>query len=434
MLNWKKMLGLTIATAASFSMYTNVFAASEPILLEDNTTLGIAASDTREIVFANGTPITIEARTNEAGEEVPGAVIKYYWGGQQEKITVSEDATIFGGSHNNAEEINSTSITMNGGQVAQIYGGGLHTSNVNWANIYVYGGEVDFVLGGGAAYWARTHCSDYENIAITAENKANSKNVVNNTHVSIQGGKVKLAYGGGESSAYTKYGTLSIGGSAEVVQAVATGSNGFMDSASVNVDGGTIGILSLGNRGFINDASAYISGNANIETAYLGADADDAKNNAIINLASLYVYGGHIGTLKDGINQAADKMTFVTAVEGAIENMSVSDTVTKQKFYTVTFIGEDGEWEDALIEGTPLKDWFSEEFFEEYELLDEAGNKIDPETLVTADMTVKIAKISAEDNKAPAAPETYDNTYTFIGLGVLSLCGLGIATKKYLTK
>ena len=97
----------------------------------------------KECFFANGTPITIEATTTE------GKGAKITWdGGSQE---VSSAANIFGGGHNHDGTYESTSVTMTGGTVNAVFGGGLHKSHVATANVVIKDGAVIGQIAGGAA-------------------------------------------------------------------------------------------------------------------------------------------------------------------------------------------------------------------------------------------------------------------------------------------
>ena len=95
----------------------------------------------KTILLANGNEITIEA-TEETGYT---AVAKYE-GGQ---ILLPAGTTIFGGMHNSTEKVD-TSITIKGGTVKNVFGGGLHISSVGTANIVVEGGTITGSIMGGS--------------------------------------------------------------------------------------------------------------------------------------------------------------------------------------------------------------------------------------------------------------------------------------------
>ena len=64
---------------------------------------------------------------------------------------VAENTSVFGGSHNSDEAIESSSITMNGGTVKNVIGGGLHKSIVKKATIIMNNGTITGSLMGGGA-------------------------------------------------------------------------------------------------------------------------------------------------------------------------------------------------------------------------------------------------------------------------------------------
>ena len=135
----KKKLLFAIAACALFLPAT-VFAAADPTYDEEV-----------KAVFANGTPITVEERTD--GEA--GALIKWEGG----ELAVPANTSVFGGSHDNATKVESTSITVNGGTLYNIFGGGLHKSYVGTARVTVTGGTINGnIHGGGASSYAGSTC------------------------------------------------------------------------------------------------------------------------------------------------------------------------------------------------------------------------------------------------------------------------------------
>lgn len=80
-----------------------------------------------EYVFANGVPITITGIDNNKN--------MITWDGGE--MEISTKANVFGGSHNSAEVIQNTSVTMESGTINALIGGGLHTSHVVNSNMVV---------------------------------------------------------------------------------------------------------------------------------------------------------------------------------------------------------------------------------------------------------------------------------------------------------
>ena len=250
-------------------------------------------------IFANGNAITISDGT-----------IK-----DTSKITYGNDIifvdnfdlsifTIFGGSKDNTS-VNSSSITMNGGTVAYIYGGGYGTSadksaSVVTASIEITGGNIlATVFGGGLGY------ATVNETTITISDAAIGRDVVaggSNNNVTTPVNKVLKAtvnisdgtmgnptirggvYGGGQSLAYVETSEINVtGGTIRLL--CASGSNGITDTTKMNIDGNAkiIYLLSV-NRGVINNSEINIKSSftGTIDKLALGALSDwdnNGKNN-----------------------------------------------------------------------------------------------------------------------------------------------------------
>ncbi|WP_313523760.1 S-layer homology domain-containing protein [Anaerotignum sp.] len=144
-------------------------------------------------IFANGTPITIEAGT-------AGNTTAVWYGDANNKQYVNENKAagddlsqvyIFGGAYDTA--VASTSITMTGGTVIAVIGGGMDSGATVTGNttVNISGGTVKDVYGGG---W---------NSGAT---------VTDSTTVNMTGGTVDYVYGGGQDGAVEKNTTVNISG------------------------------------------------------------------------------------------------------------------------------------------------------------------------------------------------------------------------------
>jgi len=97
--------------------------------------------------FANGTEITIRE------DKMTGNTVVYWNNGNQ---VITNSVSIFGGGKEN--NVTSSNIIMESGEVFGIYGGGFslnenNISNVSNSNIEINGGKVlDAVVGGGLLY------------------------------------------------------------------------------------------------------------------------------------------------------------------------------------------------------------------------------------------------------------------------------------------
>lgn len=321
--------------------------AAEPTYSEDT---GYVLNGSQKCFFANGNEITIEARAD--GQE--GATI--FWAEGTKNVNVPNDINVFGGAHKDGTNYENTKITMNGGTVKNIFGGGLHESNVETANITVNGGKITVsITGGGANIFANSDaCADSTRPA------ENSLTRVNTANVTINNGTVNLLYGGGEGYSYTGTTNTKInGGTFDYV--TAGGSNGYTGNANIKVTSGTIGVMQSVNRGSIEAADMRLTGGT-VNKLYVGGENDVNVTGTIakVNLditggtevANLYVgtSGGRvIGT--NGVDTQADVDIYLGAtVNIANEAEFANIPVTQYVFVTIN----DNRFE--LEKGKALKD------------------------------------------------------------------------------
>ena len=225
-------------------------------------------------VFANGTPITVTY------DEDSGTNTVTWTEGSIEQIPTN--AIIFGGCHGSDATVN-TDVTIDGAKVGSVYGGGLHKSHVENAKVTVKNGaELIWVIGGGAnALVHDGECSEgSDNEAwIPADQAANSSTIVDTATVKVEGSDVKVTgavFGGGQGNSKTGTTTVEIeGGTLEHV--IAGGSNGYTGSGTIDIKGGTIGSVQSVNRGVMDSADINVNGGT-ITDLYIGAeDASDAN-------------------------------------------------------------------------------------------------------------------------------------------------------------
>lgn len=286
-----KLAVLILAVTFLFILTGSVKAATEPELLEFGAT---------KIFFANGTPITIEERID--GEE--GA--KIVWDGGE--LLVEPTTDVFGGMHNNDEEIE-TSITINGGYVEHVFGGGLHKSNTKTTEITMNGGQVGQIDAAGASSWiAKCGCStelinwqegDYENAPCqvgTANLTINYGTVCNkNTGHGI-------IFGGGCGYSYTQKANVVINdGEFANTWVVAAGSHGSTDYANLTIHGGKLGIVQTINRGVVKEANLEVNG-GEIANLYVGGETADSSVTATAEKITAKIYGGFVENLEIGSN------------------------------------------------------------------------------------------------------------------------------------
>lgn len=288
----KKVLFFVMTLVASAFIVPNAFAAA-PQYYEN-------FAGSKEIFFANGTEITISERT----DSVPGALIT--WDGGQQLVT--DNVGVFGGSHNSDVKVN-TSITMNGGTVRNIIGGGLHKSSVGTAEITINGGTVINVYGGGydGYVWGSDETCSCANTN-TLEKVKDSTVRVDEVAIVVNGGSADTIFGGGGGYNYVGSVSLVINtleGKASYV--TAGGSNGYTGTAEVLVGGGEIAVLQGINRGEMEEISMMIQG-GKIDRVYAGGETTDPTvtgvfEEAIVMLGeSITGNGAEIGSISTGTN------------------------------------------------------------------------------------------------------------------------------------
>lgn len=276
----KKLLFVIVACA--FFLPATVFAAKAPKF-----------DESKNLFFANGTPITIEERTD--GQE--GALIK--WDGGEQLVPVN--TSVFAGSHNSDEAIETASITMNGGTVKNIIGGGLHKSIVKKATVVMNNGTVTgSVIAGGAHHLHQTGDGDFIDSSVAeSKDRTTAITIVDETTVTINGGTVKYGvWGGGESYSYTGKTTLTIN-AGKFKYVTAGGSNGYTGDASLNIYGGEIEIAQGVNRGEMDSVSFIVNG-GKINKLYAGGEPDEGVTGIINDSIDLKIVDGEIATISAG--------------------------------------------------------------------------------------------------------------------------------------
>lgn len=256
----KKMLKIiTILFIVMIALTASkVNAASEPKL---ETYGGI------EYFFANGTPITIDKRAD--GKD--GATIRW---GENGKMDVDANIRIIGGMHNDATPV-STSITMNGGTVYSIFGGGLHLSKTNKTEITINAGTITSITGGGASSLTKG-CGCANGATWYSGDPLTSPCQTEEANITINGGTIKLTvFGGGEGISNTKTANVTIkGGDLSSAWVTAGGSNGNTTTANLTITGGKINVVQGVNRGTMDSIKHIISG-GEISKFYMLGETED---------------------------------------------------------------------------------------------------------------------------------------------------------------
>lgn len=312
-----------------------------PVFASNSSVVGvpeyIADWGGEEYFFANGTAVTVEARTD--GEA--GAIVKWKENGIEKSQVMGTVSNIFGGMHDNATPVE-TSITINGGFVAWIHGGGLHKSYTTKTNIVMNGGQVGMIKGGGADQWVHPQadcgCTGTDRKWIDGDYE-NSPSQTIEANIIIKGGKIEKyngnrgsVFGGGNGYANTKSANISIlGGDLSNAIISGGGSNGNTDEASINISDGTVGVVQSINRGTMKSIEVSIIGGT-IEKLYVaGEEADDVDGtitgnvnldvtgNAKVEKMSL---GKNAGTIVDSSTDNAVKAENIKVASGTVKELN----------------------------------------------------------------------------------------------------------------
>jgi len=441
------ILGFAFFCFAILLMNTQVSAASsansgEPMYYNGTLVAG------KEYFFANGVEITIEAPTT--GE---GAVIKWEGGSRQ----VGKEAYIFGGMHDDNTEV-STKITMNGGTVKNIFGGGLHLSNTKESNVIINGGIVTSVMGGGASSLTNA-CGCVNGTTWHAGDGKTSPCKTETANVTIDGGTVKsTVFGGGEGISYTGTANLTINdGNLENAWVTGGGSNGHTETVNLMINGGTISVVQSVNRGTVDEATVVVFG-GEIENLYAGGESPETIPGDVVNAyIKTKLRVGVAGDAKvknmqlgsngnDDLVISNEKDSVFTSediivVPSTVENLKGIDktqiTVAHQiiideKLYIV----EEGQTLKDLDEYETIikKDGHTFKGFKDGDKEFDVETKIDKDYVLTT-VFEKVTGGSGEGTKEEAKDEVpktgIDSTAltVFAAIAVISLAGLAIVKK-----
>lgn len=395
--------------------------------------------------YANGTPITIEARTD--GEE--GALVK--WEGGEQAVAAND--SVFGGSHNSDEVIENASITMNGGTIKNIVGGGLHKSITKNVTITLNNGKVTSVQGGGAHHFNRTGDGDFIDSSVAkAKNRDTAVTIVDEAIVTINGGTVtSTVYGGGESYSYTGEATVIVNGG-KIGWLTAGGSNGYTNTAKLEVYGGEITVVQGVNRGEINTITTTING-GKINTIYAAGESTDSKVNGVVNEnVTLKVLDGEINEINAGTSGGPNSpATDITTAEinAKFEQKLGSDLDQETTEITVNLMlisGNAGET-IQIPKGTTFTEDELQGLIDEinaeiaadklqlvgFYLDEELTQEFDFSTPIDADteLFMKLAELREETGEKN--PETSDiNLFLIISLAALGTLGTAVVVKNRL--
>ncbi len=394
----------------------------------------------KKILLANGTAITIEAPKTEG----MGALVKWEGG----EIEVAADTTIFGGKHN-SEDKETSNITMNGGTVKNVFGGGLHVSYVTSAAITVNGGKITgSIMGGG--YEEFTSCDEGDFNKVGEDDVLNSTTRVDGVTITVNGGNIDgvQVYGGGGAHSYT--GTVSIllnDYEGTISYLTAGGSNGHTENSTIVLNDGNIGVLQGVNRGTMNGISVKING-GEVTNAYVGGENDPSVTGTF-DEAAMEITGGTVTNLMPGTNAGvvAEKEIIVTYHKDTVENVDedafTEDTAIPTVALTIKFedVTETGQIPAGYAfteeELEKVKNEINNEVadlglsFEDFYSDEDCTEKFDLTQPINEDTTIFVKFTQLREDDGTANPETSDiSVYGVIIAILLGTVGLGYTIKK----
>lgn len=283
----RKLHSLLFTLLINILIIPNVLAADPPSL---------ETIDKKSILLANGTAITIE----ESNDPAYTALVKWEDG----EILIPANTTIFGGYHYNVTDTVDTSITMNGGTVKNIMGGGLHQSKVGNANIVVNGGTVTgSIMGGGYDGFTQYAKCSHEAANLNADLAKTSTVKTESANITINGGNLNgiIIYGGGGGYSYTGKVTITINKhTGKIAYLISGGSNGYTGEAKVTVNDGNINIAQSVNRGTMDSSETTVNGGT-VDTLYVGGENDPTVTGTIAS-SKVNVTAGEVTNLEVGSN------------------------------------------------------------------------------------------------------------------------------------
>lgn len=303
----KRVLSIVLAVAMIVGLFP-IAAFADEITHGDNTIASPTAStvqktDTTSInaFFANGTPITITEEKPTVGQETSLAGLTstgndayISWqedDGTTKYVGVKKDIAVVGGKYanGNAVSVPSTSITMTGGTVYDIYGGNwgtrdnepTHTSTVTGdvtmnffddavvinllhgggafntnvqGTVYMNFNNVENMNNAGSDIWpyinGGVYGKGFEGSRDIANGKMDTNAVVNNVEIKATNSKLYLLGAGGSGSTKVKKGKVTLN-NCTLTSLFLGGINGEVENSTITAENCTITDFAATNRGFV---------------------------------------------------------------------------------------------------------------------------------------------------------------------------------------
>ena len=284
--------------------------------------------ETSKALFGCGVAITIDTTDTD------GILKCTYVREGTKSFTFPAGGNIYGGGNGKDDPCfyPATCVTINGGALHSVCGGNLKAGNVGSATITINGGSFSSgIVGGGLSSADR---KEYDNIVGHVEI------IVNNTD-----GNALTVSGGPQGLGIVGDVRFTINGG-DIKWATAGGNNGYTGYGEVIVNGGTMTVLQGCNRGSMGNIKITINGGT-IQRVYAGGETEDDTVTATYKRSEIHVNGGTIGAISAGTNGGVEDATNVsgTYVEGVI---------TDEAATAMNLIKSPIKFTDIAIEGTML--------------------------------------------------------------------------------
>jgi hypothetical protein len=294
----KRVLSIVLAVAMIVGLFPIAAFADEGTTTSSDAIAPPTASN--DTIFANGTPITITETAPEFGEAVTfpdlaktgtAAYISWQDNGTTKYVGVSRDITVVGGKYadENAVSVPSTSITMTGGTVNNIYGGNYGMKDNESTNTSTVTGDVTMnfsddavvlnLLHGGGRFNTNVQGTVYMNFNNVknmndkdsdiwpyinggvygngsegsrdiANGKMNTNAVVNNVEINATNSNLYLLGAGGSGSTKVKNGKVTLN-KCTLTSLFLGGINGEVENSTITAEDCTITDFAATNRGFV---------------------------------------------------------------------------------------------------------------------------------------------------------------------------------------
>lgn len=354
----KKIMYLGIILFALCILITiPVYAADEPYY--DKTYNNNAGA-----FYAKGTDITIEEIDSKTvvkwlggSQEVPKSVT-IFGGGQQDTSYSSSNITMNGGNifclvgggistqKDNSAIVENAKITVNGGNISgNVVGGGYLYSEVTDSAIEINGGEIESVIGGGFAELMIDGRTYYAGTADEPEKSGNRVEyvtiIINDVTIPVPDFPNGIVYGGGHSYSYVGETNIAInGGDLSKAYVTAGGTDGYTGKANVSITDGTIYLYQSVNKGIVGEVSTNITG-GNIEKLFIGAESGVPPLTGKIEKCEIELMEGTIKYMSVGTNDSVplvldnEQYKLIQNEDVIIENSIIPDEQKILLFYNI---------------------------------------------------------------------------------------------------